>query len=246
MARLRQFPTQLSYHQRGKPFGHRVRRRKKVTPIEVVFGIDFGSSNTCVGSDWTKDTFAKTPFTLSRFRDVECLDQWPDGDGEVIVPTVASYENGTYRLGHQVKDQQDYHTSSPRSHVVWLFKTIVHESEITQEKVSELFEQAQYLGKSVEDFIKDFLEAIIGYATQESNSLQRSIPDGQKLSECKVTYVFGVPSAWRSHENGYYSKILKSIGLNNVVLASEPEAAALAVLSNDEILRLKVCPTFQY
>lgn len=209
-------------------------------PFILWLGLDFGTTTSSIS--WTMR--AKTCFEprdlTTEFGTIKRIDEWPDGD-HLVVPTVSYYDvdSDEHHWGHQVQRGIDNLTIDVDALVIRSAKFGLHEAPETLSIRERLARAAQMLGVEVDDFNKDYLQAISRWAEREGGPLQKSL--GKAIyAACELRYVLGVPPAWSDIEIQRFAQIASSAGIRDPSLVSEPEAAAIVALGQNSALGLNV------
>ncbi|KAJ5618585.1 hypothetical protein N7528_006696 [Penicillium herquei] len=165
---------------------------------KLVIGIDFGT--TFSGIAWV---------TNAPGDEMEVIKDWPGRGNNTSqkAPTIISYQNGEVRWGYQVNDiKENYYKSSYGP---------AEDSKRILERMC----------KKPVDAAGDYLKKIVAHL--HSILDRRAI--GSVMKTMDVQYVLTVPAVWsdKAKDLTMQAAVLGGIGKANLVLLSEPEAAAV-------------------
>lgn len=192
---------------------------------EIVVGIDFGT--TYSGVSWAVNAGTRT---------VRLINDWPDPINAIAnsekVPTVISYENGQpHSFGYSVP---------PTGNGLRWFKLLLdpkHSYARTREATASQ-RALENMNKNAENVAADYLRLIWAYTKAD---ITRVKGDGWE-STYELKIVLTVPAIWTPAARDRTTRVAQLAGIpGNIVLVTEPEAAALAVLKdkNEEDANLK-------
>lgn len=206
------------------------KRQKANDDLRMVIAPDWGMTNSAVGYVFSN----KTP------KDVQVLRSWPSGQGGVFekVPTKLAYPKENPKMKRMVwgyelqphhtqvqcwklkhgapKDRSTYDASSPR-----------HGAGNGSSRLSRLPE-----GKSADDVTADYLTLLRKHCFQDFEDQMGK----ETFRQIRKTIVLTHPATW---SYGPIDSLRKAAikagfvreGLDNVIMLSEPEAAAEAVIT---------------
>ncbi|RDI80134.1 hypothetical protein Vi05172_g9924 [Venturia inaequalis] len=189
-----------------------------MTSGEIVVGIDFGT--TFSGVSWAVNAGTRT---------VRLINDWPDPISAIAnaekVPSVISYANGR-------PDQFGYSVPIAKESVKW-FKLLLdptHSYASTEEAIA-VQSRLEKSYQTAEDVAADYLRLIWEYTKADICRLK-----GENWeSAYNIKVVLTVPAIWAPAAKDRTERFAKAAGIpGSIMLVSEPEAAAMAVLKDKD------------
>ncbi|KAL1614555.1 hypothetical protein SLS56_012063 [Neofusicoccum ribis] len=192
---------------------------------QIVVGIDFGTTHS--GVSWAVKVKGREP-------KIRVINDWPSkvGNGTYDkVPTSISYSNG---------EVAEWGYLSGKDSFTW-FKLFLDPDNTYKDsnELESLKTMLENTKRSAEDIAGDYLRVLWNYTTED---IRRHQGDGWK-SIYSFRVVLTVPAIWSAVAKERTLRAAKSAGIpGDIILVTEPEAAALAVLKDkaeEEGLQIK-------
>jgi molecular chaperone DnaK (HSP70) len=242
MAEMRNFSA-FEIIERAKTRAGTVTGDDNSGPSELVIGIDFGTTYTgvayAISSSITRERFSPRtlPEAEALIEKVRIIKNWPNAIQQTAekTPTMLAYENGAM-VAWGAKVKPNHRKQIAIAH----FKLGLHEN-VGRHYGNESSNSASLLGgflrnsnwrheslpnKSAIDFTTDYLTAIRKFVME---SVLPSHYGKTYLNSQQISYALTVPAIWsdKAKDLTRQAAIQAGISADNLVLISEPEAAAL-------------------
>ncbi|KAL8798869.1 MAG: hypothetical protein Q9182_006325 [Xanthomendoza sp. 2 TL-2023] len=184
---------------------------------EIVVGIDFGTTHS--GASWAVNGGTKH---------VRLINDWPNPNSSVAnaekVPTIISYQN-------ERPHNWGYNVELTEQSFKW-FKILLDPTHAINKNVEPVVTSSKLLGvlhKTAEEIAADYFRLLWQYIKDD---IQRVKGDNWK-SIYTLKVVLTVPAIWSATAKERTLNAARAAGLSdNLMLVTEPEAAALAVLKD--------------
>ncbi len=225
------------------PRRRRYQKRVQKEPYNLIIALDFGTTTASVA--WcTIPKKANEDINTQSSVQSTCINTVTNWPQEVIkdnIPTESYYRGRVKELywGDSVKRLIDNGDITPNAEIVKHLKFWFDETERTRSNRERLARLAQSLGKTPEELATDQVRSLAKWP------LSREGPISMEKSERieivgGVQYVLGCPAAWSYSERQKYIRVSKAAGLEDISLVSEAEAAAAAILAENNNHGLRV------